>query len=92
MRELYVLTEHPGKAKVAELDHAILGQQDVLRLDVAVDAVVLVTVVDGLQSLPNDTRGRWHGNPEMSHKKRCLMLHSVMSTTVLTLLDTFPTR
>lgn len=49
-----VPTHEPGKAEVAEFDNALRRQQDVLWLDVAVDAVVLVAVGDALQGLPGD--------------------------------------
>lgn len=33
------LTEYPGKAKVAEFDDLMLGDENILRLDVSVDAL-----------------------------------------------------
>jgi hypothetical protein len=39
--------EHLGDAKVADLDEAVLGQEDVGRLQVPVQDVMLVHVADG---------------------------------------------
>lgn len=44
MRSRGVRTDHPREAEVAQLDYAVGRQQDVLGLDVAVDAVVPVAV------------------------------------------------
>lgn len=53
-RALSSLTHHAREAKVAELDDAVCREQDVLRLDVPVDAAVLVAVGDALQRLPRE--------------------------------------
>ena len=49
-----IRTHIPGEAEVAELEDLVLGEQQVLRLDIPVDAVVGVAVADGLQHLPRD--------------------------------------
>ena len=48
-----IRTDHPGKSKITQLDHTVAGQQDVLRLHVAVYTVVAVAVRDALEGLPN---------------------------------------
>ena len=45
--------EHAGKAKVAQLEDAVLGQQQVLGLDIAVDDVVGVAKVDRAEQRPH---------------------------------------
>lgn len=51
---LRVLVELCGIAKVRELHIAVHGEQDVVRLDVAVDARVLVDVAECAQHTPED--------------------------------------
>ncbi len=48
------ITQEPGETKIAELDDSFFGQQNILRLDVAMDAVVCMTVPNSLQGLPYD--------------------------------------
>ena len=52
----------PGEAEITHFDDAVLGEEDVLRLDVAVDAVVDVAVVDRLQYLPYDAHRQRKGH------------------------------
>ena len=61
-------TDHPGEPEVTKLHHSVLGDQDVLRLDVPVQAVVEVTEIDGLQGLPGDALQE--RQPQMSDKLR----------------------
>ena len=58
----------PGEAEITHFDDAILGEEDVLRLDVAVDAVVDVAVVDRLQNLPYDAHGQRKGDAANASK------------------------
>ena len=46
-----------GQAEVGDLHPALLVQQDVLRLDVAVDDAVVVGVLEGLADLRHDGQG-----------------------------------
>lgn len=45
--------EDAGEAEVTELDDSRLGEEDILRLHVTVNAIVFMTEVDRLQSLPH---------------------------------------
>jgi len=45
-------TQETSEAEIAELDDAIFGEEDVFRFDVAMDAVVRVTVAHCLYQLP----------------------------------------
>lgn len=56
------LTDDPGESKIAQLDHIMLGEEDVLRLDVSVDTAVGVAKSDALQELPNDLLGQFFRN------------------------------
>ena len=47
-------TQETSEAEIAELDDAIFGEEDVFRFDVAMDAVVRVTVAHCLYQLPRD--------------------------------------
>ena len=59
----------PGKAEITHFDDAVLGEEDVLRLDVAVDAVVDVAVVDRLQNLPYDAHRQRKGHAGNASRK-----------------------
>jgi hypothetical protein len=58
------LTENPSEAEIAKLDDPFLGDENIFRLDVSVDAVVKVAVVNGLQRLPDDAHRRRHRNSD----------------------------
>ncbi len=62
------LTEYPGEAKIAQLDDVVVSEQDVFRLHVPVDAVVLVAEVDPFQQLVDDLLRQLLGNTS-SRKK-----------------------
>ena len=49
-----VLTHAARESKVAEFDDTVLGDEQVLRLDIPMDAAARVAEVDRLQHLPDD--------------------------------------
>lgn len=69
-----IFTEESGETEIAKLDDAFFGEKDVLRLDVAVDAIVGVAIADGLQSLPDDPF-RQHFRHSVQSKWIMLFLH-----------------
>lgn len=54
VEQLQVVQQHFGEAKVGDLHIETVVQQNVLRLQIAMDDVVRVDVVDALEHLPHD--------------------------------------
>lgn len=69
-----IFTEESGETEIAKLDDAFFGKKDVLRFDIAVDAIVGVAIADGLQSLPDDPL-RQHFRHSVQSKWIMLFLH-----------------
>lgn len=46
-RQLVGVVQHTRDTKIAELDHVLLGEKDVLRLEIAVEDLAIVHVLDG---------------------------------------------
>ena len=63
--EIRILTKDSSEAEIAKLDDAITGQEYVFRFDITMYAIVHVAVIDGLECLPHNAHGRWHGHPRM---------------------------
>ncbi len=57
-----VLTKTSCKSKIRQLDNAIFGQKNVFGFDVSMQKVVQVTMIQTLQTLPNDAFHCSHWN------------------------------
>lgn len=67
------------EAKVTQFDDPLLGEQEILWLDVPVNDLVFVTVADRLHHLVYDLLGLFLGEPEKQNTLRNLEDNSLIS-------------